>query len=295
MKKIRRILILGNGKKPRIKKFSEYIHHLIKPMVQSVRIELDNTKDLSRTNVDCMIILGGDGAILSTAARMGRNQTPSIGVQMGRFGFLSQLTPEDCEASLEKVIKGQGKIHPRMMLSCKVRHERKTVFRSLALNDAVVASGSVSRMVMVALEIDGDYVTTYHGDGVIVSTPVGSTAHSLSAGGGIMEPSLRAIGITPICSHALTIRPLVLPDKRSIRLKPDGSRNALSLTLDGQRVHKLSPNEEVVIEAAPHSFQLIKLEGRTYFETLRQKFNWGGNIFKDPQLDKRSKDSGKRS
>jgi len=228
-----------------------------------------------------MVILGGDGAILSAASRMGKNQIPSIGIQLGRFGFLSQLTPGDCEDSLEKLIQGEGTINKRMMLSCRVRSKRKTVFKGMALNDVVVTSGSVSRMIVVDLEIDGGHVTSFHGDGVIISTPVGSTAYSLSAGGPIMEPSLRAISITPICSHAMAIRPLVIPDKRVICLKPGGSRNNLSMTLDGQRVHNLKLDEKVIVETAQYSFRLIQLRARTYFDTLRQKFNWGGTLLPD--------------
>ena len=275
---MKRVLILGDGRRPKIRSFSNYIFDLVRPLVESVRIELDPCRDLSRVKADCMIILGGDGAILSAASRMGKYQIPSIGIQIGRFGFLSELTPEDCEDSLKKIIRGEAKIRERMMLHCRVRQGRRTPFQGLALNDAVVASGSASRMAMVELEIDGDYVTTYHGDGVIVATPVGSTAHSLSSGGPIMEPSLRAFIITPICSHTLTIRPLVVTDHRTIQLKPNKSRNSLTLTLDGQRSYRLEPRDEVIITRAPVFFRLLWVEGRTYFETLRRKFSWGGTL-----------------
>lgn len=290
---MKRVLILGDGRRLKIRKFSEHIFRLVKPLVDSVRIELDHRKDLSKAKADCMIILGGDGAILSAASRMGRNQVPSIGIQIGRFGFLSELTPEDCEQSLKKVIQGEGKVRERMMLHCRVRQGRRTPFQGLALNDAVVASGSASRMATVELEVDGDYVTTFHGDGVIVATPVGSTAHSLSSGGPIMEPSLKAFIITPICSHALTIRPLVVTDRRTIKLKPNGSRNTLTLTLDGQRSYKLDHREEVLITTAPVTFRLLRVEGRTYFETLRRKFNWGGTLINESRPSSWKKRDGK--
>jgi len=252
----------------------------VKPLVKSVRLELDPEKSLSRVRADLMVILGGDGSILSVAARMGRNQIPSIGIHVGRFGFLSELTPEDCDENLKKIIKGKARIEERMMLSCRVRKGAETTFKGLALNDALVSSGSqagsASRMIMVELRIDKGYMTTFNGDGVVVATPVGSTAHSLSAGGPIMEPSLRAFAITPVCSHALTVRPLAVRADRNIELKPGASRNTLSLTLDGQRVHKLASKERVLIRAASVSFKLVRVEGRTYFDTLRQKFNWGG-------------------
>jgi NAD+ kinase len=293
MKRIRRVLIIGDGRRSRIRKFSEHIHELVKPLVQTVRLELDPAKDLSRVKADLMVIIGGDGSILSTADRMGRNQIKSIGIQMGRFGFLSELTPTDCEENLKRIISGEGVVKERMMISCRVRNGGRTEFRGRALNDAVLASSSSSRMVMVELNIDDMYVTTFHGDGVIVATPVGSTAHSLSAGGAIMEPSLRAFIITPICSHALTIRPLVVNEQRTIRLRSGAGRNRLRLTLDGQRVHKLDAGEEVEIKVAPVSFRLLRVEDRSYFETLRQKFYWGGTLIADAPSALWSRNDGK--
>lgn len=239
-----------------------------------------------------MVILGGDGAILSAAARMKQNQIKSIGIQIGRFGFLSELTPLDCEERLKQVIEGQGEVKERMMMSCKVMRKNRVTFKGLALNDAVLSASAAARMIIAEMEVDDGYVTTFHGDGVIVSTPVGSTAHALSAGGPIMEPSLRAFIIAPICSHALTIRPLVISENRKILLRPRGSRNMLGLTLDGQRSHKLDPSEEVLIEAAPVSFKLLRVTGRTYFQTLRHKFNWGGTILKDLRAGRWNKMNG---
>jgi len=251
-------------------------------LVDSVRVELDARKDLSRSKADCLVIIGGDGAILSAATRMGKRQKPAIGIHIGRFGFLSELTPDDCAENLEKIFRGECCIEERMMLSCRVMKEGRSVFKGLALNDAVLGSSSSSRMVMLELEIDNGYVTTFHGDGVIVSTPVGSTAYSLSAGGPILEPSARAFIITPACSHALTIRPLVVSEGHTLRLRPNRSRNALGLNLDGKRVHKLNVDEQVLIETAPVSFRLIRVGDRTFFETLRRKFRWGGTLLTEP-------------
>ncbi|MFH1999085.1 MAG: NAD(+)/NADH kinase, partial [Planctomycetota bacterium] len=244
---------------------------------------------------DLMVILGGDGAILSAADRMKNNQIMSIGIQIGRFGFLSELTPLDCENKLKQVIEGEGVVKERMMLSCQVIKNKRVTFKGVALNDAVLSASASSRMITAEMEIDGGYVTTFHGDGVIISTPVGSTAHALSAGGPIMEPSLRAFIIAPICSHALTIRPLVVSEKRQIQLRPRGSRNSLTLTLDGQRVHKMDSQETVFIESAPVSFQLLRVVERSYFETLRHKFNWGGTILKDLRAGRWNKMNGNPS
>jgi len=223
------------------------------------------------------VILGGDGSILNIAAQMGENQIPVVGIQMGRFGFLSELTPNDCEDNLHKILTGQATVQECMMLACTARRGGKITFSGMALNDAVLASQSISRMVMLDMLIDDGYVTTFHGDGIIVATPVGSTAHSLSAGGPIVEPTLDSWVISPICSHALTARPLVICASRRLAFSMKESRNPIVLTLDGQRIHRLDLRDKLVIQKSPYSFRLVKVTGRTYFETLRQKFNWAGS------------------
>jgi len=267
--------VVGNGRQSAIRKFSERISAFLKHRVGTVRVYLE-PRDFSRLKADLVVILGGDGSILNIASRMGRNQIPVVGIQMGRFGFLSELTPADCEENLLRIVTGKAVIEERMMLACTVRGGSKVTFSGTALNDAVLVSHSISRMVTLDMSVDGDYVTTYHGDGVIVATPVGSTAHSLSAGGPIVEPGMDSFVISPICSHALTTRPLVVSAARSLEFRPVESRNPVILTLDGQRTHRLDARERLFVKKAPHSFRLVKVTGRSYFETLRQKFNWAG-------------------
>ncbi len=245
------------------------------PLVRSVRLVLDPRR-FSPARADLIVILGGDGSILNVASKLGRRQIPVVGIQMGRFGFLSELTPEDCEKNLLKIISGKSRVEERMMLSCSVRKGRKIVFSGLALNDAVLASHNISRMIMLDVIVDGDYVTTFHGDGVITSTPVGSTAYSLAAGGPIVEPGMDSYIINPICSHSLTIRPLVIHASRRLEFRYRESRYSLTLTLDGQRTYRLGRDEKLIIKKSPDPFLLVKVTGRTYFETLRQKFNWAG-------------------
>jgi len=275
------VLITGDGRRPGIKKFSDRVRAWVASQGRRVRVELDPEKDLSRARADCVVILGGDGSILSAAGRMGRNQIPCVGIQIGRFGFLSELTRGEWREKLLKILEGKGRVAERMMLSCRVHRGRKVVWRGLALNEAVVASGSAARMVMIELEVDGEYLSSFHGDGVIIATPVGSTAHSLSAGGPIVEPKLRAFIITPVCSHTLTIRPLVVSSGRKLRLRPRESRNSLFLAVDGKRVHKLEREEDVRVEEAPVSLKLIRIQGRSFFETLRNKFHWGGTLLSE--------------
>ncbi len=247
----------------------------LEPLVRRVRV-IFGPRDLRRLKADLVVVLGGDGSILNVASRLGRNPIPVVGVQLGRFGFLSELTPEDCEENLHKIVSGKATVEERMMLQCTVRQAGKISFQGTALNDAVLASQSVSRMVELEMRVDGEYGTTFHGDGMIVATPVGSTGHSLSAGGPIVEPGMNSYVINPICSHALTTRPLVISASRILDLRLVSSRSPISLTLDGQRIHRLDGSETIRVKKATHAFRLVKVTDRSYFETLRRKFNWAG-------------------
>lgn len=267
--------MVGNSRLPGVRKFSERIREFLKPHVRSVRVVI-GLRDITRFREDLVVILGGDGSILNVAPKLGPKKVPVVGIQMGRFGFLSELTPTDCEENLLRIITGKARIEERMMLECTVRQGRKIVYRGTALNDAVMASQSVSRMVTIDMGADGDFVTTYHGDGVIVATPVGSTAHNLSAGGPIVEPGMNSYVVNPICSHALTTRPLVISAARNLEFRMNQSRYPIILTLDGQQIRRLDNRDVLGIRKSPHSIRLVKVTDRTYFETLRRKFNWAG-------------------
>ncbi len=276
MNKVKRVLVAGNRTLSGVEKLSQEIKAFLAPHVDAVRIVLDMTRDFSRSRADLVVVLGGDGSILRLVSQLGRNPIPVVGIQMGRFGFLSELTRKDWKGNLRKVVSGRASVEQRMMLQCTVRNRRKVVFTGTALNDAVLTSRSISRMVLIDLFVDGAPVTTFHGDGVIVATPVGSTAHSLSTGGPIVEPGMNSYVISPICSHSLTIRPIVISALRRIEFRMRESRYPLVLTLDGQRTHKLKPDEKIFVRKAAHSLNLVKVTERSYFDTLRLKFNWGG-------------------
>ena len=164
-----------------------------------------------------------------------------------------------------------------MILRCALRRRERTVAEWLALNDVVVSRGALSRLVSLGLLVDGRRATTYNGDGVIVSTPTGSTAHSLSAGGPVLEPCLEAMIITPICPHTLTNRPVVLPSDVAIELRAESTPVDVGLTIDGQVYEEIRQGDRVVIGRATRTFQLIDLGLRTYYDTLREKLNWGGS------------------
>ncbi|MFW6161566.1 MAG: NAD(+)/NADH kinase, partial [Planctomycetota bacterium] len=192
--------------------------------------------------------------------------------------------PGEFRQRFDDILGGRYWISQRLMLRCVLWRGQRTVARWLALNDVVVSRGALSRLVSLGLVVDGKRATTYNGDGVIVSTPTGSTAHSLSAGGPVVEPCVEALVVTPICPHTLTNRPVVLPAGVEIELRAESTPVQVGLTIDGQDYEEIAEGDRIVIRRAARWFQLIDLGLRTYYDTLREKLNWGGSA---PYRDRR--------
>lgn len=274
---VTRVILSGNGAKPQVAAVVAELLPWLRERVGLVAIDLGMETDLSGVEADLAVILGGDGAILSTARRLGDNQVPAIGVNLGKFGFLAEVLPEEFRERFDDILAGRFSISPRMMLRCVLHRGEETVAERLALNDVVVSRGALSRLVSFGLVVDGKRATTYNGDGVIVSTPTGSTAHSLSAGGPVVDPGLEAMVVTPICPHTLTNRPVVLPAGVAIELLAESTPVDVGLTTDGQVYDAIEPGDRIVIRRAAKAFQLIDLGLRTYYDTLREKLDWGGS------------------
>ena len=224
---------------------------------------------------DLLIVLGGDGTLLAAARAAAERKVPILPVNLGGLGFLTSVTREELYPLLETVLEGQHHVSERVMLLAEVFREGKRIETQRVLNDAVLNKGGVSRMIDLDLHIDGDFVSKYKADGLIVSTPTGSTAYSLSAGGPIVHPDVSAFVITPICPHTLSDRPLVVPDTAVIEIEclPDGG--AAHLTLDGQTGFDLRPSDRVRVTKAPETIFLVRAPRKTYYEVLRNKLGWG--------------------
>jgi len=274
---VKRIILTGDGRRPKVGAVAEEVLGLLEGRADVVVADLALDRDLQDVDADLAVILGGDGAILSTARRLGSNQIPAIGVNLGKFGFLAGGSLVEFREHLDDVLSGTCPVSHRMMLSCTVEHQDGEVSTHQALNDVVVSRGALSRLITVGLVVDGHRATTYNGDGVIVSTPTGSTAHSLSAGGPVLDPVLEAVVITPICPHTLTNRPVVLPGSVEIALYTESAPVDTGLTLDGQTYRDLREGDCVRIRRSEQTFQLIDLGLRTYYDTLREKLSWGGS------------------
>lgn len=225
--------------------------------------------------VEMIIVLGGDGTLLSVARLVGDHPVPILGVNLGGLGFLTEITLKELYHVLDKVIQGDFITDERVVLHASVVRRGERMAEFLVLNDAVINKGALARIIDLETTINGEYLTTFKSDGLILSTPTGSTAYNLSAGGPIVYPSLHCIIITPICPHTLTNRPIVIPDDVDIRATLKTKQQEVILTLDGQQGFTLEFEDVVEVKKAEGHIFLIKSPSRHYFEVLREKLKWG--------------------
>jgi NAD+ kinase len=227
------------------------------------------------TLAELLIVLGGDGTLLAAARSMTKRNVPILPVNMGGLGFLTSVTLDDLYPVLELALQGQARYSDRVMLESHVIREGRTFHHARALNEAVLNKGAMARIVDLELRIEGEFVCNFKADGLIVSTPTGSTAYSLAAGGPIVYPVVSAFVITPICPHMLTNRPLVIPDTSRIEVT-FAAESSIYLTLDGQVGVELAPGDCVALTAATERVRLVRPQRKTYFSVLRDKLKWGG-------------------
>ncbi|NIR42600.1 MAG: NAD(+)/NADH kinase [Gemmatimonadetes bacterium] len=225
--------------------------------------------------IDMLITLGGDGALLGGARWAGPAGTPVLGVNLGRLGFLTAVTMEEMDDALARIADGDYEIDTRMALEVTSAHTGEDVKPYYALNDAVLHRGGLVRVVALRVWADDEEVGLYRGDGVIVATPTGSTAYSLSSGGPILDPRLDAIVITPISPHTMAVRPLVLRATARITIEVVASPEELMLTIDGQVGSPLEPGDRVTVNKADRPVQLIRMPGDSFHSLLRRKLKWG--------------------
>jgi len=225
--------------------------------------------------VDLLLVFGGDGTLLAAARSLDERSIPILPVNLGGLGFLTSVTLGELYPLLEQVLEGKHRISERMLLQAELIRAGRIVHARRALNDAVLNKAALARMAEFDLHIDDTYVCSYRGDGLIISTPTGSTAYSLAAGGPILYPVLQAFIITPICPHTLTNRPLVVPDTARIRVDCRAGEEAIYLTLDGQVGIEMKHGDQVTVRKAPSLLHLVRPPRKNYFEILRSKLKWG--------------------
>lgn len=231
--------------------------------------------DEFKERADLIVILGGDGTMISSARLLGDCSVPVLGINYGSLGYLTEFRFEEMIPAIEAVMAGDYEIDPRVMLD--VRHERDahTLSSNRVLNEVVINRATLTKIIEVEVTLDGYYVNSFRADGIIVATPTGSTAYNLSAGGPILYPSMNAVVITPVCPFTLTNRPIVIPDDSEIRLRLKSESKGVALTLDGQVGYEMQIEDCVVIRKSKTSFNLVKPPNRNYFDVLRNKLKWG--------------------
>ena len=224
---------------------------------------------------DLLIVLGGDGTLLSGARLAAKQKVPVLAVNLGGLGFLTTVAQEEMYSILEEIFSGKNRVSERVMLEAEIVRDGAVLRRQIALNDAVLNKAALSRIMDMDLRVDGEYVVTYKADGLIVSTPTGSTAYSLAAGGPIVYPTVEAFVITPICPHTLTNRPIVIPDFVTIEIDFKAEDNLVFLTLDGQVGIELARGDRVRVRKAAEKLLLVRPARKTYYQILRNKLKWG--------------------
>jgi NAD+ kinase len=225
--------------------------------------------------VDLIVVLGGDGTLLSVARLVEGKDVPILGVNLGSLGFMTEVTVSELFPVLEEVLAGRYTVSERVMLNCRVHRQGERIAQAVVLNDVVINKGALARIIEMETYVDGVYVSTYRADGLIISTPTGSTAYSLAAGGPILYPNLEALIINPICPFTLTNRPLVISDSAKIEVILVKENEDVLVTLDGQVGVALRYRDVVEICKAETRLRLIECPGRNYFEILRTKLKWG--------------------
>jgi NAD+ kinase len=273
-----RLIIVADLRIGRVKSAWDEFDQFLKRQagVEVVAVDVGNGLDFGALRADLVVVLGGDGAILRACRQMGANQLPILGVNLGRLGFLADVSPTEFREHFATILNRKYHVVPHLMFECLLTRADGTANSYLGLNEVVVSSGAALRMIDVHLAINGEPATTFSGDGLIVSTPVGSTAHSLSSGGPILRQDLAAFVITPICPHTLTNRPLVDSSECTFTLTVPEAPEGTMLVIDGQIKMPLSPADRIDIRKAPVKFQTAKLPGASYYVTLHRKLGWGG-------------------
>ena len=229
----------------------------------------------SRADVDLMLVLGGDGTMIATARMIGDQEVPVLGVNYGGLGYLAEFRIEELYSALESILSGNYRLDKRVMLAVELIRDGVSLTTNRVLNDVVINKSALARIIEIEAFFNSQFVNSFRADGLIVSTPTGSTAYNLSAGGPVIFPSMNAVVITPICPFTLSNRPIVVPDNAEIELILKTDQEEVALTLDGQVGFPLKVEDRVVIRKSRTTFNLIQPSNRNYFDVLRDKLRWG--------------------
>ena len=281
---MRKVGLFVKKDKQAVKKADEFESWLKKKNIKVIRKESSKPGFHSATNhkvaappdLFCVFVLGGDGTFLSAVRWVGDRMIPVLGVKFGKIGFLAETAAKNLFAAAEKILDDDYTINRRTRLEVQVLRSEKEIVNETVLNDIVINRGALARLASVATYINGDYLTTFKADGLIVATPTGSTAYSLAAGGPVIHPEVPGIILSPICPFTLTNRPLIVPDSIEIKLKLERGASDIMLTFDGQEGLDITDQDIIIVRKSSHPLNMIALPERHYFNILKAKLRWSG-------------------
>ncbi len=275
---MKRVAIIGSAEKASVRGTLERLRRWLEPRAQIVGCHVGDAgeAELPR-DVDLVFVLGGDGTLISVVHRLGSRQVPIVGVNLGKLGYLAEFTIAEIEQQGEFLFREPLDVTRRLMLEVTLRRDGLDRFGRLAVNDCVVLAGPPFRMIELTVAVDDEQVALVRGDGLIVATPSGSTAHNLSAGGPILEPAAQTLILTPICPHALTFRPLALDGGRRIEVSVREANEGTTVVVDGQFRERFRPGDVLAIRRCPSDCLLVRNPRRSAWYALRRKLMWGEN------------------
>ncbi len=279
--RIERVMIVCKRQQPQALPTVRQIVRLIEKRDIEVFLDPETSRALKRrprgirTPPDLYVVLGGDGTLLSVARSIAAHPRPILGVNLGGLGFLAEIGPEEVREVLDEVLSGHFALEERMALEVALMRGRRTIVRQRVLNDVVINKSAVARIIGMDLKLDGHFVTVYRADGLIVATPTGSTAYSLSAGGPVIQPDMEAVVIAPICPHTLTMRPLVVPAQTKVEIALRTGGSEVYLTLDGQVGYPLRAHDRVQVKRSRDPVLMVRTGRRNHYDVLCRKLGWG--------------------
>jgi NAD+ kinase len=275
-----RAYLLGSGERRNLLQEADELRPVIDANVEVVLSDFRYQEELSKVPADMAVVLGGDGSILRAALQMQEQQIPILGVNLGKLGFLASVAPADLPRILPEVVRGECRVVEHLMFRCTIFRDGQPMLETLGLNEVAILTGAPFSILSADLYVDAELATTYACDGLIISTPVGSTAHSLSAGGPILRKTLAAFVICPVAPHTLTVRPVVDTADRVYEIVVPQPGEGTAVVVDGRVLWKLSANDRVRLTRAQPTFKLIEPRGHSYYHTLRDKLGWSGHLFR---------------
>ncbi|QDS92673.1 putative inorganic polyphosphate/ATP-NAD kinase [Roseimaritima multifibrata] len=271
------VVILGVPGREQVLQELQRLRPIIASRADIAAIDLEFSYDFTDKDHDLVIVLGGDGSILQAARQMGENQIPVLGVNCGKLGFLAALSPNQFLDVWPEVCCGGFEIVSHLMLRATLTRDGEVLGSHLGLNEAAILGGPPYQILSIDMFVDGQLATTYRCDGLIISTPIGSTAHNLSAGGPILHRTLDAFAISPISPHTLTYRPVVDSADRIIELTVAVPNESTSIVVDGRVLGRIEAGDRVEVRRSDHAFWMLNVPGQNDYRTLRDKLGWGGN------------------